>query len=305
MSAESRFLNLLRLLAHDPAAQGLQDDVAVLPVGATRLILTSDTMVDGVHYLPTDPPADIGWKLAAVNLSDLAAKGAKPVGCLLNYSLSGDDGWDAAFLEGLGEALERHAMPLLGGDTVSMPAGAPRSYSLTAIGEATSTPVPSRAGARAGDRLYVTGPVGDAGIGLDLARADPAASGPLVAAYRRPRPRLAEGTLLARLATAMMDLSDGLLIDAARMGAASNLAVTIDHIPLSPALESVRGASTAIQLAAARAGDDYELLFALPPGVSPPVRAIPIGRFAEGAGLTLLIDGAVMPLPDRLGWEHG
>ena len=304
MSAESRFLTLLRLLANDPAAQGLQDDVAVLDVGGARLILTSDTMVEGVHYLPADPPADIGWKLAAVNLSDLAAKGAKPVGCLLNYALSDDDGWDAAFLEGLGEALARHAMPLLGGDTVQMPKGAPRSYSLTALGEATG-PVPVRSGAQAGDRLYLTGPVGDAGVGLDLLRAMPGASGPLVEAYRRPRPRLAEGALLAPHVHAMMDVSDGLLIDAARMAVASGLAVTIDHIPLSSALEATRGASSAVQIAAARAGDDYELLFALPAAIKPPVRAIPVGRFARGKGLTLMIDGVFIPLPDRLGWEHG
>ncbi|BAI95111.1 thiamine-monophosphate kinase [Sphingobium sp. TA15] len=304
MSAESRFLTLLRLLANDPAAQGLRDDVAVLEVGGARLILTSDTMVEGVHHLPADPPADIGWKLAAVNLSDLAAKGAKPLGCLLNYALSGDESWDAAFLEGLGEALARHAMPLLGGDTVQMPRGAPRSYSLTALGEATG-PVPLRGGAKAGDRLYLTGPVGDAGIGLELLQTMPRASGPLVDAYRRPRPRLAEGALLAPHVHAMMDVSDGLLIDAARMAEASGLAVTIDHIPLSPALEATRGASNAVQIAAARAGDDYELLFALPAAVKPPVRAIPVGRFAKGGGLTLKIDGVAIPLPDRLGWEHG
>jgi thiamine-monophosphate kinase len=304
MSAESRFLTLLRLLASDPAAQGLQDDVAILQVGGTRLILTSDTMVEGVHHLPTDPPADIGWKLAAVNLSDLAAKGARPMGCLLNYALSGDDSWDAAFLEGLGEALSRHAMPLLGGDTVQMPAGSARSYSLTAIGEA-SGPVPLRTGAQAGDRLYITGPVGDAGVGLDLLRADARASGPLVDAYRRPKPRLAEGALLSPHAHAMMDVSDGLLIDASRMAQASGLAVTIDHIPLSHALEAVRGASTAAQIAAAQAGDDYELLFALPPTLKPPVRAIPVGYFSEGSGLSLVIDGAAIPLPARLGWEHG
>lgn len=303
MSAESRFLTLLRLLANDPAARGLMDDVAVLELAGTRLILTSDTMVEGVHYLPTDPPDDIGWKLAAVNLSDLAAKGARPVGCLLNYALSGDDGWDTAFLEGLGDALARHAMPLLGGDTVRMPAGAPRSFSLTAIGESGHA-VPSRAGAQAGDRLFVTGSVGDAGVGLDLLRASAAASGPLVEAYRRPRPRLAEGGLLAPHAHAMMDVSDGLLIDAARMAEASGLAVTIDHIPLSPALEAARGASVATQLAAACAGDDYELLFALPPAIKPPVRAVLVGCFREGAGLKLIIDGVELPLPDRLGWEH-
>ena len=304
MSAESRFLTLLRLLANDPAARGLQDDVAVLEFRNARLILTSDTMVEGVHYLPTDPPADIGWKLAAVNLSDLAAKGARPLGCLLNYALSGDEDWDAAFLEGLGEALGRHAMPLLGGDTVQMPRGAPRSYSLTALGEATG-PVPMRGGAKAGDRLYLTGPVGDAGVGLDLLRSMAGASGPLVEAYRRPRPRLAEGALLAPHVHAMMDISDGLLIDASRMAQASGLAVTIDHVPLSPALEAARGASNAVHLAAARAGDDYELLFALPAAIRPPVRAIPVGRFAKGKGLTLTIDGVAIPLPDRLGWEHG
>ena len=304
MSAESRFLTLLRLLANDPAAQGLQDDVAALDVAGKRLILTSDTMVEGVHYLPTDPPADIGWKLAAVNLSDLAAKGARPIGCLLNYALSGDDEWDAAFLEGLGEALSRHGMPLLGGDTVQMPNGAARSYSLTAIGEATG-PVPLRSGAKAGDRLYITGPVGDAGVGLDLLRADPGASGPLVDAYRRPRPRIAEGALLAPQVHAMMDVSDGLLIDAGRMAEASGLAVAIDHVPLSPAFEAARGVSTAAQVAAARAGDDYELLFALPASLKPPLRAIPVGHFSNGEGVTLFIDGAAVPLPARLGWEHG
>ncbi|ALR19360.1 thiamine-phosphate kinase [Sphingobium baderi] len=303
MSAESRFLSLLRAVATDPAARGLADDVALLEIGGVRLILTNDTMVEGVHYLPGDPPADIGWKLAAVNLSDLAAKGARPAGCLLSYALSGDESWDAAFLTGLNEALNRHAMPLLGGDTVKMPSAAPRSYSLTAIGEATG-PVPARSGAQAGDRLYVTGPVGDAGVGLELALASAVAAGPLVEAYRRPRPRLAEGALLAPHVHAMMDVSDGLLLDASRMAAANGLAVTIDHIPLSTALEAVRGGSTATQIAAARAGDDYELLFALPAAMKPPVRAIPVGRFSAGAGLTLMIDGAVLPLPDRLGWEH-
>jgi thiamine-monophosphate kinase len=304
LSGEAAFLALLRGLATHPAARGLADDAALLDIGGARLVLTSDTLVEGVHYLPTDPPADIGWKLAAVNLSDLAAKGARPLGCMMNYALSGDPAWDAAFLEGLGAALGRFAMPLLGGDTVAMPGGAARSYSLTALGEAGAA-VPARAGARAGDRLYVTGPVGDAGIGLELARGDAQASGPLVEAYRRPRPRLAEGALLAAHVHAMMDISDGLLIDAGRMAAASGLAVTIHHIPLSEALMRVRGASSATMVAAARAGDDYELLFALPPGTPPPVVAIPVGRFEEGEGLRLRIDGAAMPLPDRLGWEHG
>lgn len=304
VSGEAAFLTLLRGLATDPAARGLSDDAALLEIGGARLVITSDTLVEGVHYLPTDPPADIGWKLAAVNLSDLAAKGARPVGCTMNYALSGDPAWDAAFLDGLGDALGRFAMPLLGGDTVAMPQGAPRSYSLTAIGEA-SGHVPARTGAQVGDRLYVTGPVGDAGIGLELARDDPDASGPLVEAYRRPRPRMTEGALLAPVVHAMMDISDGLLIDAARMAKASGLAVTIDNIPLSDALMRVAGASNATMQTAARGGDDYELLFALPPGVSPPVTAILVGRFEAGSGLHLTIDGVAMALPDTLGWEHG
>ncbi len=304
MSGEAALLALLRGLASDPAARGLADDAAVLEIGGARLILTTDTMVEGVHYLATDPPADIGWKLAAVNLSDLAAKGARPVGCLMNYALSGDADWDAAFLAGLGEALNRFAMPLLGGDTVAIPRGSARSYALTAIGEGGST-IPARSGAQPGDRLYTTGPVGDAGIGLELARDIVDASGPLIDAYRRPRPRIAEGALLAPHVHAMMDISDGLLIDASRMALASGLAVTIDHIPLSAALMGVRGASTAVQVAAAQAGDDYELLFALAPGARPPIAAIPVGHFAPGEGLTLMIDGAVMPLPDRLGYQHG
>lgn len=304
MSGEADFVDLLRALARDPAARGLRDDAALLEVDGARLVLTSDTMVEGVHYLSADPADSIGWKLAAVNLSDLAAKGARPVGCLMNYALSGDGAWDRAFLAGLGEALDRHGMPLLGGDTVAMPAGAPRSFTLTAIGAARPGPVPSRSGARPGDRLFVTGPVGDAGAGLRALLADRAAAGPLVDAYRRPRPRLAQGAALAPLAHAMMDISDGLLIDARRMALASGVAMVLDHIPLSPALAALEGTSVATRLAAAMAGDDYELLAALPPETPMPDGWIPLGHVEAGAGLSLILDGRPVPLPDRLGYEH-
>ena len=164
-----------------------------------------------------------------------------------------------------------------------------------------SSPMPTSCNPSVSDRSSV--PAQSIAVALSE-QTFPAASGPLVDAYRRPRPRLAEGALIAPLAGAMMDLSDGLLIDAARMAQASGVAITIDHIPLSLALEKARGASTAVQIAAARAGDDYELLFTLPRGMTPPVRAIPIGHVSAGWGLTLMIDGAVVPLPDRLGWEH-
>lgn len=302
MSGESAFIDLLRAVAIDPAARGLQDDAAVLDIGGTPLVLTSDTLVEGVHFLPDDPPDSIGWKLAAVNLSDLAAKGARPRACLMNYALSGDSAWDAAFLSGLQAGLDRFEMPLIGGDTVAMPQGAPRSFTLTAIGIATTRHVPSRIGGRAGDILYVTGPVGDSGAGLSLlqlGRTEPAA---LVEAYRRPQPRLAEGQVHAPFVTAMMDISDGLLIDAARLASASGVSVIIDQIPLSDAFITHRGRGA--QIEAATSGDDYELLFAAPKGVTLSVPAIPVGYLSEGEGLNLILDGVPVPLPPRMGYQH-
>lgn len=292
MSDEFEFHAHLRRLASHPGARGLLDDAALLD----GLVLTTDTLVEGIHYLATDPPDSIGWKLAAVNLSDLAAKGATPAGCLLNYALSGDGAWDAAFLDGLGEALTRYGMPLLGGDTVAMLAGAPRSYTLTAIGRAPAR-LPSRAGALAGDALWVTGTLGDAGAGLAIARGGEGPS-ELLERYRRPTPRLAEGIALAPHVHAMMDVSDGLLLDASRMAAASGLAVAIDLalVPLSPHLSD--------PIAAAIAGDDYELLFAAPFDFTPPAPATRVGSFAPGAGLTLSRAGDPVPLPVTLGFLH-
>src|SRR3954469_5071440 len=153
---ESAFIESLRRLATDPAARGLLDDAAVLEVGGATLVLTHDMLVECVHFLPGDPPQDVAWKLLAVNLSDLAAEGAQPVGVLLGFAL-GDAAWDRGFVEGFGAALAAFAIPLLGGDTVT----GPRVLVFTAIGEARG-PVPARSGAKAGDRLWVSGTVGDA-----------------------------------------------------------------------------------------------------------------------------------------------
>lgn len=307
MTSETAFIEALRALATDDAARGLNDDAAVLNIAGTALVLTSDTIVSGVHFLAADPPRDVGWKLAAVNLSDLAAKGARPVACLMNYALTGDDSWDKAFLVGLKEALDAYAMPLIGGDTVRMPTDAPGVYSLTAIGQAPPSGAPLRSGAQLGDILYVTGTIGDAGLGLELARlgkSDPAA---LLRAYRRPVPLLTEGQALAPLVHAMMDVSDGVLIDAARMAMASGLAVEIalDHLPLSAEVRASGADDLALRLAAATAGDDYQLLFAAAAGLILPVSATAIGRFAMGHGLSLLNQGETVPLPARLGYLHG
>jgi thiamine-monophosphate kinase len=275
---ESEFLALLRPLATHPAARGLIDDAAVLG----DFVFTHDMLVEGVHFLPTDPPEDVAWKLLAVNLSDLAAKGAVPVGVLLGYPLS-DTGWDRTFVTGFAAALTHFNVALLGGDTVR----GPRVLSLTAIGR--SAIAPSRSGALAGDALYVTGVVGRAGLGL-------AGHPDHIEAYRRPTPRLAEGQTLAPIVHAMMDVSDGLLIDAQRMAAASNLALSID-------LDAIPHAGDL--MAAITAGDDYELLFAISPDTAIPVVAARIGTFTKGTGVTLFNSTGPVVLPGRLGYTHG
>ena len=314
MTFETHFIAELRRLAGHEAARGLIDDAAVLEFGGKRLVLTHDMVVEGVHFLSGDPPEDVAWKLVAVNLSDLAAKGAAPVGMLLGYSL-GDGEWDAAFLRGLGQALDTFGAPLLGGDTVAMAPGAPRSFGLTAIGEAAAE-VPSRSGASAGDGLWVSGTIGDAGAGLRAAMGDLEGSAALIAAYRRPQPRLRLGETLAPLVSAMMDVSDGLLIDAARMADASGLACRIElrEVPLSADFVQAAGQGRSARLDASIAGDDYELLFAAAPEREDEIRAVSaelslplttIGRFSAGAGLSVTDGGEPLPLPPRLGYEHG
>lgn len=292
---EAEFIAALRCLPLHAGARELLDDVA--QVGG--LVVTSDTLVEGIHFLAGDPADDVAWKLVATNLSDLAAKGAWPEGIVLNYPLGGRD-WDRAFIAGLAEALSTFDCPLIGGDTVGLPAGAPRVLTVTALGR--DAVAPARGGARAGDALWVTGTIGDAGAGLAIARGEQDGPAALLARYRRPQPRLAEGRALAPVVHAMMDVSDGLLIDAARMAAASGLAVTIDlaALPLSPAYRAWGGEA----LAAATGGDDYELLFALPCNVAPPIAATRIGGFAAGAGLTLTDGTRPVPLPASLGYQH-
>jgi thiamine-monophosphate kinase len=299
--AEAEFIERLRGIATHPAARGLADDAAVLG----DLVLTHDMIVEGVHYLPGDPPAEVAWKLLAVNLSDLAAKGAVPDGVLLGYPL-GDPDWDAAFVDGLGTALETFGVALLGGDTVSAPRGAPRMIGMTALGR--SAHAPDRRGARPGDNLWLIGAIGEAGAGLAIARGAPGPDA-LLAAYRRPRPLLAQGQAIAPRATAMADVSDGLLIDAARIATASGLAVAIDldAVPRSPALTAFAGDDRAARLAAVTAGDDYALILALDPADAAQggaLGATRIGRFAEGSGLTLTDRDGVIATPTRLGWEH-
>jgi len=306
---ESQIIERLRRIATAPGARGLLDDVAVLE----GFVVTHDTIAEGVHFLPQDPPASVGWKLVAVNLSDLAAKGATPAGALLSLTISGPGEWETTFLGGVEAACESYRLPLLGGDTIALPPTSPRVLGLTAIGRAGSQ-VPDRASAQPGDSLWLVGTVGDAAAGLALLQADAKADGSLVDIYRRPIPQLGAGQALAPHAHAMMDVSDGLLLDAKRMARASGCAISIDleALPLSTAFVAERGQDRPARLFAATGGDDYALLAALPPELDPETLSLPsrtrisrIGALVAGEpGITLTFDGEPVELPEILGFEH-
>ena len=305
---ELALIDRLRLIATDPAARGLDDDVAVIG----DLVFTHDMIAEGVHFLELDPPASVGWKLVAVNLSDLAAKGAEPVAALLGYTVGPDGEWDEKFIEGIAAACEAYSLALIGGDTIALPSDAPKVFGLTVIGRSNG-PIPSRAGGTPGDALWVVGTLGDASAGLAMLKDDAEAEGPLVEAYRRPVPQLAAGRLLAPYATAMMDISDGLLLDASRICAASgcSAAIMLDALPLSRAYIAERGAGRRAWTAAATGGDDYALLAALPADFDPLGLSLPpgtilarIGELAGGEGLKLSDAAGEVPLPEHLGYEH-
>jgi len=288
LTTESAFIAALRALAPHPAARGLGDDCAVIEIGGEALVLTHDAMAEGVHFLPGQDPADVAWKLVASNLSDLAAKGAEPLGVLLGYQLGKDD---ARFLAGLGEVLAHYGVPLLGGDTIG--GSGPQVLGLTALGRATHLPVPSRGGARAGDALWLTGPLGAAMLGFEALQAGHGDS----LAFRRPRALLAQGQALAPLASAMMDLSDGLLLDAARLADASGATLAIDGAAVPIAVPEARRDE------ALRWGEDYQLLFTTPPAAALPIAAHRIGTVLPRAAAAVLLDGT--PPTGRLGYEHG
>ncbi|MFC0587894.1 thiamine-phosphate kinase [Novosphingobium aquiterrae] len=277
----------MRGLATHPAARGLADDCAVLDLGSESLVLTHDTLVEGIHFLPGQDPADVAWKLVATNLSDLAAKGAEPLGVLLGYQLGTDD---PRFVAGLDEVLSHYGVSLLGGDTVG--AAGPQVLGLTALGRATHRPVPSRAGSRHGDRIWITGPVGAALLGLEALQAGDGES----TAYRRPQALLAQGWALAPFVTAMMDVSDGLLLDASRMALASCVTFAIEQASVPIATPEARRDD------ALRWGDDYQLLFTLPGNHESPVPANCIGIVHERGPAPLLLDGK--PPSGKLGYEH-
>jgi thiamine-monophosphate kinase len=312
MTIETAFIDALRTFCDSDAARGLNDDVATLG----DLVISHDMIVEGVHFLTDDPPEDVAWKLAAVNLSDLAAKGAVPVAAIMGAGLARDPGWNEGFAKGMGQACATFGLPLIGGDTVVMPAAAPITMGMTIMGRPQGR-IPHRGGALAGDAVYVAGVIGDAGLGLALLKAGHRLGqnqdyDPLIAAYRRPVPMLETGRALAPIVNAMMDVSDGLLIDAKRMAEASGMGITLnlDAVPLSKSALSYwagqgEGDQRSIRLNAATAGDDYALLFTatrpLPPA---PGKITRIGTIQREPGLRITDSQGEVPLPDALGWLH-
>ena len=287
-----------------PGALGLLDDAAVIPGPAgTDLVLAADAMVAGVHFLPDDPPETIGRKLLRVNLSDLAAMGAAPLGYLLTLALPPGtaEAWVAAFAAGLAEDQARFGLHVLGGDTVSTPG--PLALSLTILGSVPAGAAIRRQGARPGDDIWISGRIGDGWLGLRAARGDwPDPGGVLARRYRLPEPRLDTGIALRGVARAMMDVSDGLLQDLSHLCRAAGCAAVVEAalIPVSDASAPVAALATG--------GDDYELLLAAAPEDAPRCAALGltrIGRFVAGApGVALLDEAGADITPARLGWSH-
>jgi thiamine-monophosphate kinase len=318
MLGEFEFIaaRLKPLAAGTAAALDLEDDAALFdpPAGMT-LVLTKDAMVAGVHFLADDPPGEIAKKLLRVNLSDLAAMGAAPVGYLLALARAREtpESWLADFCRGLGEDQAEFGIGLFGGDTVSTPG--PLTLSLTALGQVPKGQALRRRGARADDDLFVSGTLGDAALGLFVlqgkleARRDERAF--LIRRYRLPQPRLALGERLRGLAHAAIDVSDGLLADLSHILEASGVGAELwaDRLPLSPAARALPGARDA----ALAGGDDYELLFTAPAARRTEVGALGkslglpltrIGRVEAGSKLKVVdADGRELA-PTSRGWQH-
>ena len=314
---------LLKPLAHPEWARGLMDDAAVLPSRpGFDLVLTKDALVEGVHFLPDDPLDTVAKKLLRVNLSDLAAKGAEPFGYLLACHWSERCGWPErkAFAEGLKADQAEFGVWLMGGDTVKT--SGPLSFSLTALGWVPKGRAVSRAGARSGDLVFVTGAVGDGVLGLMAAkqqlRLDKERLEALIAHYRTPHPRLEFAEAVRDLATACADVSDGLIADVGHIADASGVGVALDleKTPLSAAGaawfdDRVDHEAALVRLATG--GDDYELILTAPPRAEAALRAAAeakrlrltrIGEVTGGKGVTATYLSQTVQIA-RPGWTHG
>ena len=289
---------------------GIGDDAALLaPPPGRQLVVTADTLNDGVHFPRGTSPADVGWKALAVNLSDLASMGAEPAWCTLSLSLpQSDPAWIEGFLDGFLDLAGQHDIALVGGDTTR----GPLSIAVTAMGLVEPGRALRRDGARVGDEVWVTGTLGDAAGGLALLDREPVPA--LRARLDRPTPRVAAGRALAGIATACVDVSDGLLADLGHVCARSHVAahLDVDALPASAALREAFGEADRIALQAS-GGDDYELCFTAPADASADIDAVSaqlglrftrIGRIVAGEGVHP-VDAKSQPWSSpRRGYDH-
>lgn len=313
----------LKALATHEFALGLTDDAAVIrPDGRSDLIISKDMLVAGVHFFPDDPPFEIAQKALRVNLSDLAAKGARPLGYFLGLGIPASLGpdWLKSFCEGLKSDQETFGISLLGGDTVRAPERL--TISVTILGSGTPGAVPLRGGAKPGDAILITGTLGDGALGLLVSLKDErlkALNGDQRAFLRNryliPRPRLEASDLLKKHATSSIDISDGLLADLGHILKASGSGGTIvfEDIPLSDAARAAVSADGGLTETVLSGGDDYEILFTasrenvadvlrIGRDVSLPITEI--GVINEGSGLSILKDGTDLRISSRSGHDH-
>jgi len=320
---DSLIARYFRPLATDPGAFGLDDDAAALQPDGNDIVVTTDAIIEGVHFLPDDPPDTVARKALRVNLSDLAAKGATPAGFVLTLALRGaDEAWLKPFAAALGEDAAQFACPLLGGDTVSTPG--PLMVSVTAFGRVPPGRMIHRSGAKAGERVMVTGTIGDAALGLAVlkggkvhaAATDVAVRDALVGRYRVPQPRVAMAEIVRDYASASMDVSDGLAGDLTKLCGASGVSAVIDlpSIPLSSTARDLvlRGIVGLEALIAG--GDDYEILCTiaedrveafLQAAGRAGVAVSSIGTIVAGSAVPKFIDGEGREIAlERLSYSH-
>lgn len=294
---------------------GIGDDAAVLaPTPNHQLVIAIDTLVAGVHFPPETASAEVGYKALAVNLSDLAAMGATPVWFTLALTMPGpDEAWLAGFSAGLFELAQNHAIPLVGGDTTR----GPLTITIQAAGQVPPGAALLRRGARPGDAIYVTGTLGDAGVGLQIAQgrlsAAPGDASYLLGRLNRPTPRLDAGVALRGVASAAIDISDGLAADLGHILEQSGVGATIElmRLPLSPALQRTLEDTAKRCAATLHAGDDYELCFCVPPEreallgrLARHVAVTRIGTIEAAAGLRIADGAGRIQTLELRGYDH-
>lgn len=317
---------LAPLAASAPGAFELKDDCATITAPAGHdLVITTDALTSGLHFFPDEKPETIGWRALAINISDLAAKGATPLHYLLALALpeAPTADWMIQFAGGLKDAQDHYGLTLIGGDTDRRP-GVPLSVTITAMGLVPSGRMVRRGTAKVGDRIFVSGTLGDAALGLALRRAPEAKRFPeldkdqrafLVGRFLRPTPRIELSGLLIDSASAAMDLSDGLAKDLGRMCKASGVGarVSLGKLPLSVAAAAVLAAHPELAEAPANGGDDYEILATIAPAnaaafeeaaLEQGVAVTDIGEIVKGAGVTLLDAAGKPAVLAKTGYEH-